>query len=359
MASEQKNNMIGIGADGQPENAFIYSSADDFESHFEASMNDLETIDGTTHRTDSESDTAAPPPNSESIRLKQQQQQRKAKEDNGLDSASSSPPSQTATARQRTTSSSSTDSSSDDNQTSMGGGAGDDGFGNDPFRSPEAIKANMLWQPFLIPFQDRRRLSQCKEEEDEDDAAAIAAAANKPKSSHGVTNAAAAVQTAINDEKPAKVPATKHKFIVTKAADEQQQQQHPKHIPREEVDRLKSMTPKQNAATIHFPCSSTQQRTALSSVFFSPQKEFSPHMAKRFFDTSLVEIRSKPSANNNNNATTTTNNRRSTNSLPAPSDSLMDTNVWIPMASSSSAKGSSVSFGFLASSRKKLYLQDI
>lgn len=259
---------------------------DDFAGHYEASMDDLEALDDCTlHKTDSDSELTEDK-TARKVRTKRLSNT-KDKPDNGE--------------RVRTTSTSSSDSGCTENDESTSASdAGANANNLDPFRSPEAI--NTLLQPFLIPFQDRRRLSQCREEDEEDverqTAAAAAAAAN----------AAFAAK--------ATVTGTKHKFIVTKT----------EHLPRQEAENLRNLTPKQNAATIHFPCSSAQQRTPLMGVFFSPQREFNPHMDRRFFDTSLVEIRS---------------NNKSTQSLHK-SDEIVDGNVWVPR---SQEAGASVSFG--------------
>lgn len=149
-----------------------------------------------------------------------------------------------------------------------------------PFRSQEALNVKPVWQPVLIPFQDRRRLSQCKEE-DEDDG-------DKFPISNG------------NKSKGTRI---RHKFIVTKT----------ENIPRLEAHNLKNLTAKQNAATIHFPCSSSTQHRSLMGLF-SPQKEFNPHLDKQFFDTSLVEIRG---------------HNKSSQSLHK-TDDIIDANVWIP-----------------------------
>lgn len=145
----------------------------------------------------------------------------------------------------------------------------------DPFRSPESITHKLLYRPHLLPFQERRRLSQCKEEDEEE-------AAEKK---------------------------LRHKFIVTKT----------ESIPRPEAANLRNMTARQNAATISFPCSSSTQRPSLKGAFFSPQREFSPHLDKRFFDTSLVEIREI---------------NTSTKSLHKSAD-ILDDLVWVPRISES------------------------
>lgn len=261
---------------------------DDFEGHYEASMDDLEALDDCSlHKTDSESELTE----DKSVKkvCSNKLSNTKDTQDNGQ--------------RGRTTSTSSSDSGCTENdETASASDSGANANNLDPFRSPEAINANILLQPFLIPFQERRRLSQCREEDEEDVERQTAAAA-------------AAAATAASAAK-ATVTGTKHKFIVTKT----------EHLPRQEAENLRNFTPKQNAATIHFPCSSAQQRTPLMGVFFSPQREFNPHMDKRFFDTSLVEIRS---------------NNKSTQSLHK-SDEIVDGNVWVPR---SQGAGASVSFG--------------
>lgn len=184
--------------------------------------------------------------------------------------------------RQRTKSVSSSDSSAnemEDEPNSLASIQNTNGV--NPFRSPESLNAKILWQPVLIPFQDRRRLSQCKEE-DEDDTEKF------PNGSGNKTKAAR----------------IKHKFIVTKT----------ENIPRLEANNLKNMTAKQNAATIHFPCSSSTHRGSVMGMF-SPEREFNPHLDKKYFDSSLVEIR----GNNN-----------SSQSLHTTTGDIIDANVWIP-----------------------------
>lgn len=149
----------------------------------------------------------------------------------------------------------------------------------DPFRGPEAKNVNILWRPLAIPFQERRRLSQCKEE-DEDETERML---------HG-------------GEKS--VNGRKHKFIVTKAE---------LLSPRPEAENLRNVSAKQNAATIHFPCSSVDQRASLSSVF--AKNDINPHLDKRYFDTSLVEVRSSVNG--------------STTSLNQSKNDAVD-KVWLP-----------------------------
>lgn len=206
-----------------------------------------------------------------------------------------------------------------------------DGLNNnssDPFRSPELP----YFPPFLMPFQERRRLSQCKEEEDEDDAGSSPAdVAN--------SRAARAAQH---------ITGTRHKFIVTRTPETASAAAGTAApsaatttaaIPRVEAAPLRNMTARQNAATIHFPCRSAvaalqQQRSSvMREAFFSPQKAFSPHMDKRFFDTSLVEIRDG-TGTGTGGVEATTEERSSTQSLNMSAGDVVDGNVWVPRSSS-------------------------
>lgn len=237
----------------------------DFEDTIEASMDNLELVDA-TFPTDSESEAAddltpLAKPNSHSTRT------------------ATSTSNESTQPRNRTNSSSSTDSSISQSEAEPDGVSGSPSA--DPFRSQESLSMKHILQPFLMPFQERRRLSQCKEEDEEEWAERVARG-NAQKT--GV----------------------RHKFIVTKAELE----------PRAEAQHLRNMTAKQNSATIHFPCSSaTQQRSTLQELFFSPHKELNPHMDRRYFDTSLVEIRSQ---------------NTSTQSLNKCVTDIVDGNVWVP-----------------------------
>lgn len=241
----------------------------DFEENIEASMDNLELELDAIFPTDSESEAADElpplihPTNNHTTRI---------------------PPSTTANEssqrRSRTNSSSSTDSSISQTEVEPDG-VFNAALSADPFRSQESLSMKHILQPFLMPFQERRRLSQCKEEDEEELAERVAR-----NSAHKA--------------------AVRHKFIVTKAELE----------PHSEAKHLRNMTAKQNSATIHFPCSSTtQQRSTLQELFFSPQKELNPHMDRRYFDTSLVEIRSQ---------------NTSTQSLNKCVSDSVDGNVWVP-----------------------------
>lgn len=79
------------------------------------------------------------------------------------------------------------------------------------------------------------------------------------------------------------VTGTRRKFIVTRMDSNA--------ILRPEAENLRNLTAKSNAATIQFPCSAAiNQRQPLAGIFAS-NASFEPHLDKRFFDTSLVEVR--------------------------------------------------------------------
>lgn len=224
--------------------------SDDFEKTIEESMNDLESLDQ-FERHDSEADII---------------------EDKliawpGNSTKRTSDPTNLVEFCERRISASSESSNNSDNEEESTYRTIEE---MDPFRSPESKNQNILWRPLAIPFQERRRLSQCKEE-DEDDSERVQNGNNT-------------------------VSGRKHKFIVTKTEMSRT---------KPEAERLRDVSAKQNAATIHFPCSSVDQRASLSSVFM--KNDINPHLDRRFFDTSLVEIRSvngsTKSLNKSNNKT--------------------------------------------------------
>lgn len=79
------------------------------------------------------------------------------------------------------------------------------------------------------------------------------------------------------------VAGTHRKFIVTRMDSNA--------ILRPEAENLRNLTEKTNAATIQFPCSSgINHRPPLAGLFAS-NTLMGPHLDRRFFDSSLVEVR--------------------------------------------------------------------
>uniref|UniRef100_A0A182VYV8 Uncharacterized protein n=1 Tax=Anopheles minimus TaxID=112268 RepID=A0A182VYV8_9DIPT len=174
--------------------------------------------------------------------------------------------------------------------------------------------------PIILPFHVRRRLSECREEDEEDEkqqlsshsppSAALRSAFPIPSIVIGPSSDASQEADEMqnksmqDEESEASVP-RKSRFMVTKTEEQQEQEQHkqqelPSPSPRlrPETIALLPVTAAQNSQTIHFPCSSSQpygtnQRTSVRSIF-SPDAAphlNTPHLDRRFFDTSLVEIR--------------------------------------------------------------------
>lgn len=79
------------------------------------------------------------------------------------------------------------------------------------------------------------------------------------------------------------VTGTRRKFIVTRMDSNV--------ILRPEADNLRNLTAKSNAATIQFPCSAAINHRQPLAGLFASNASFEPHLDKRFFDTSLVEVR--------------------------------------------------------------------
>uniref|UniRef100_A0A182F853 Uncharacterized protein n=1 Tax=Anopheles albimanus TaxID=7167 RepID=A0A182F853_ANOAL len=169
--------------------------------------------------------------------------------------------------------------------------------------------------PKVLPYYVRRRLSECREEDEEDEKAQQPAPmpANVPSivvaNSNGRTavlhsgSAAAgesiqATSTVSGDsqhDEESVVP-RKSRFMVTRTLEQQQQQQQTIPQLRPETIHLLPVPASQNSQTIHFPCSSAtqyaaNQRTSLRAIFTPASPLATPHLDRRFFDTSLVEIR--------------------------------------------------------------------
>uniref|UniRef100_A0A182K0T4 Uncharacterized protein n=1 Tax=Anopheles christyi TaxID=43041 RepID=A0A182K0T4_9DIPT len=203
-------------------------------------------------------------------------------------------------------------------------------------RSDSSVLFGPSSLPIILPFHVRRRLSECREEDEEDEkqqlpshsppsatnrpagpipAIVIGASSDVPEEQETGTVASNKQQ----DEEAEPTMPRKSRFMVTKTQDEEQQQQEQEQY-KEQPDLLANPTPRlrpetiallpvsaaQNSQTIHFPCSSSSssgsssapqygngQRTSLRSIF-SPDAAphlNTPHLDRRFFDTSLVEIR--------------------------------------------------------------------
>ncbi|XP_050087599.1 uncharacterized protein LOC126572389 [Anopheles aquasalis] len=169
--------------------------------------------------------------------------------------------------------------------------------------------------PKVLPYYVRRRLSECREEDEEDEKIQPPAQpANVPSivvansngrtavlhsgsAGGGLIQATSAAFGGNQHDEESVVP-RKSRFMVTRTLEQQQQQQQQHTIPqlRPETINLLPVSASQNSQTIHFPCSSAtqyaaNQRTSLRAIFTPASPLATPHLDRRFFDTSLVEIR--------------------------------------------------------------------
>lgn len=164
----------------------------------------------------------------------------------------------------------------------------------------------------MLPFYERRRLSECKEESESDEeveAPAIVVTAAPPKKRFTVTKTqeepeATPVKQPVSILKKTPSPPSNQKVLVTHS---------PKKI-RYEAAALKDVSAQKNSQTIHFPCS--PEKANVKSIF-SPQGFLNPHLDRRYFDTSLVEVRASQTLTN------------SSKSLDDKSSRQLDDNVWI------------------------------
>lgn len=179
----------------------------------------------------------------------------------------------------------------------------------------------------MFPFYGRRRLSECIEESESDEEVeapvkpaivvsnGAADMSKAPKKRFTVTKANE--EPPVETETPVKQPVS----ILKKTPSPPSNQKHlltqsPKKI-RYEASALRDVSPQKNSQTIHFPCSSSSIERANVKSFFSPQGFLQPHLDRRYFDTSLVEVRTSQTLTN------------SSKSLDDKGNRPLDDNVWI------------------------------
>lgn len=183
----------------------------------------------------------------------------------------------------------------------------------------------------VLPFYERRRLSECKEESESDEDAdekskpvifvttAQAGSEVAPKKRFTVTKA--------NEvDHPTKQPVSILKKTPSPPSNQRAFLTHsPKKI-RYEAAALKDVSAQKNSQTIHFPCTAAAIERANVKSFFSPQGFLNPHLDRRYFDSSLVEVRASQTLND------------SSKSLDDKSPRPLDSNVWIKRKESKSSE---------------------
>lgn len=179
----------------------------------------------------------------------------------------------------------------------------------------------------LMPFYGRRRLSECKEESESDEEVEAPA---QPAITVTATNGTSVMQAAgpkkrfivtKTEELPEESPVKQPVSILKKTPSPPSNQKvlltpSPKKI-RYEAAALRDVSAQKNSQTIHFPCSSGVLERENVKSFFSPQGFLQPHLDRRYFDTSLVEVRASQTLNN------------SSKSLDDRGSRQLDDNVWI------------------------------
>lgn len=184
----------------------------------------------------------------------------------------------------------------------------------------------MAQHQVIMPFYERRRLSECIEESESDEevqatvksAIKITPVVAPPKQRFTVTKAQEepvvesppAKQQPVSILKKTPSPPSNPKILIT---------QSPKKI-RYEAAALKDVPAQKNSQTIHFPCTAAAIERANLKSFFSPQGFLNPHLDPRYFDTSLVEVRASQTLT------------ESSKSLNDKGSRQLDDNVWIKRA---------------------------
>lgn len=145
-----------------------------------------------------------------------------------------------------------------------------------------ALPSRNLCTPF--PFVERRRLSECREEdEDEDKKEVVTDNKNDCKGVESISGSEKSLsETSSTSSKNAvtELSGPTHKFLVSKT-----------QLPNAPVRRRHY----QQANTVHFPATEPR-KPSLYSIFNRTSPLPSPHFDKRFFDSSMVEMKSLASS---------------------------------------------------------------
>lgn len=258
---------------------------DEFEFQIDKSMQDLEHLESIQSDSDNDNETLIGNSNNNNLNKKKSLTKKKEKT-SGIASLMS-------------TSSSSDSSSTSDSSSENEGEKIVSTYNPNVSRKPvEVFNQNIAYPPThplsqITWYSERRRLSECKEEDEDDE---------KVSSPLPNLNGSCGIQINGNTNgNTTTVTGTTRQFIVTKTEEFPDKSPFvsvpvPKQSPnvpvsaepRAEIKELKHLTPKQNSQTIHFPCTSPIKPT-VQSLF----TQLNPHLDRKFFDTSLIEIREK------------------------------------------------------------------
>lgn len=129
-----------------------------------------------------------------------------------------------------------------------------------------------------------RRLSQCREEDEEEEkkehvpSSDMATISGSDKS---LSESSSGSKTSVIDT----VSGPTHKFVVTKTKQ-----------PSEAAKLFAKKKEYKQANTVHFPTSDSRTRPSVYSIFSKASSLSSPHYDSRYFDSSLIEMRSPTSS---------------------------------------------------------------
>lgn len=203
----------------------------------------------------------------------------------------------------------SSDDSDDDESTPSNGALNSDDNGEYDVSEKSALRSTYSQQvpSLLLPFYERRRLSECIEESetDEESEQPLTKPTITVTSTNGITHqpevsakkrfvVTKANEDEINVSKEEPEPPQQPVSILKKTPSPPSQQknnQSPRKIRYEAQAALRDVSASKNSQTIHFPCSPSAAARANLRSIFSPQGNLNPHLDKRYFDTSLVEFR--------------------------------------------------------------------
>lgn len=172
---------------------------------------------------------------------------------------------------------------------SSGSSDADENLADTIKKAPLVITEVVPYQPppFALAFNNRRRLSECREEEEleyenseEKETEKQEHKSKEPVVKEVPPGIQLLPPTPDHNKKTTEINTGTRRFIVTKTSPT---------AARHEIKLLKDYTIHQNSQTIHFPCSQPNRQSIQN--WFSPTRKMEPHVDRQYFDTSLVEIR--------------------------------------------------------------------
>lgn len=156
-----------------------------------------------------------------------------------------------------------------------------------------ALPSRNLISPF--PFVERRRLSECLEEneEEDDDKKEAKLENNKNPSISGSEKSLSETSSSSSKTTVQELTGPTHKFLVTKTPASATNKPNP--IIKPILPPAMRRRPYTVSNTVHFPATDPR-KPSVHSIFNRTSPLPSPHFDKRFFDSSLIEIRSQASS---------------------------------------------------------------